>query len=45
MICDPCREQKHDECKSPVDCPCQHRECDHLPDGTVTPKGVRRDVR
>jgi hypothetical protein len=26
MICVKCKEKKHDECKSPASCTCQHRE-------------------
>lgn len=56
MICDKCKEagliktlnpprakQLHKQCKD-INCPCQHREAELLPDGTLAPKGVKRDV-
>lgn len=40
MICDPCKTKSHTvgDCTNPATCTCQHRECNHLPDGTIAPK-------
>lgn len=42
--CKECISGKHDQCKI-ANCVCQHIATERLPDGTVTPVGVRRDVR
>lgn len=48
MICDKCKTvpapKCAEECESPNNCPCQHREAEMLGDGTHAPKGVRKDI-
>jgi hypothetical protein len=39
--CKECCEGKHEECQI-ENCLCQHTETERLPDGTVTPVGVKR---
>jgi hypothetical protein len=45
MICVPCTKQQHVKCDNPKTCTCQHKETEVLNDGTIAPRGVRRDVR
>lgn len=49
MVCPKCEMTPAPECKevctNPATCPCQHRETEVLEDGTIAPKGVRKDVR
>ena len=35
MICQECKDTKHNECKGGTHCPCQHRKTKRLSDGTV----------
>lgn len=52
MICRPCQRFPAPECaefcesagKVQRSCTCQHREAELLKDGTLAPKGVRKDV-
>jgi hypothetical protein len=42
--CKECIDGEHDKCKI-KNCLCQHTETERLEDGTIAPRGVRRDVR